>query len=174
MKANQYGDKTPEQRFAEKFTTGDSCGDSCWNWEASCDQKGYGQFSFNRTIMHAHRVAWELYCGPIPSGMCVLHRCDNRQCVNPDHLFLGTIADNNHDMVQKGRHSHGAKHALIMAGGTNGCAKLTEVDVREIRRSAGYLSRSQLAKRFGVSRGNIDLILEGRTWKQLEGNHDAI
>lgn len=84
----------------------------CWLWLAARDRKGYGKFGVgtlghDRRVESAHRVAWELTRGPIPGGMYVLHHCDNPWCVNPDHLWLGTRADNAADMVAKGRSTKG-------------------------------------------------------------------
>lgn len=93
---------TPEQRFWAKV---DKSGD-CWNWTAArYHVNGYGCFGLNGKIQGAHRVAWQFIRGPIPRGMWVLHRCDNRLCVRPEHLFLGTHQDNMNDMWRKGRGS---------------------------------------------------------------------
>jgi len=76
--------------------------DSCWNWTAGTQSKGYGSFGIgNGKTALAHRVAFELEYGEIPEGLCVMHGCDNRKCCNTNHLSLGTIADNNRDMVEK-------------------------------------------------------------------------
>lgn len=75
----------------------------CWVWTASTMPSGYGQFGMAYNVLAAHRVAWTLVNGPIPDGQFVLHRCDNRPCVNPSHLFLGSKRDNTQDMVRKGR-----------------------------------------------------------------------
>ena len=79
-------------------------GDACWEWHGGVrNAQGYGGFNWNGKKQMAHRVAWQLWVGPIPEGMSVLHRCDNRLCVRPDHLFLGTHLDNMRDAVAKQR-----------------------------------------------------------------------
>jgi uncharacterized protein YjcR len=111
----------------------------------------------------AHRVAYKLYKGHIPKGMLVCHTCDNRQCVNPEHLFLGTAQDNTNDMVQKGR-ARGNPNAA----GENGTkAKLSWEQVKEIREAKqNGLPLRALAVAFGVTPSTIQKIVTHQTWKE--------
>ena len=133
--------------------------DGCWIWEAYCIPIGYGSFGLGRrTMMLAHRAAWILYRGPIPAGMNVLHKCDVRSCVNPDHLFLGTQSENVRDMFSKGRDNR-AK------GERQGSAKLTA------SQAAGILSDArnnrEIADNLGITRDHVADIKRGRAWKHL-------
>ena len=150
---------TSQERFEAKFVKGKE--DDCWNWLSTKLRTGYGRFLLDGRQQLAHRVAYQTYIGDIPDGICVCHRCDNPSCVNPFHLFLGTIADNVHDRNNKGRHvdNSGEKH---------GKAKLTEENIVEIRaRYANGERGANLAREFGVTRTNIGDVVHYRTWTKL-------
>lgn len=153
-----------EARFWRKVRIGDDC----WEWAGGRNRHGYGRFFIQgRGMLRAHRVAWELARGTLPRdtsrsshGTLVCHRCDNRACVRPSHLFLGTNADNTRDMVSKGRDRQPVLH-----GERNGCAKLTERAVQDIRsrRKRGESLR-QIARTHAVSFALIHQICRGRKW----------
>lgn len=133
----------------------------CWLWAASLDKGGYGQtYCRGPAPAGAHRVAWEAAHGPIPAGLGVLHRCDQRSCVNPRHLFLGTAAENSADMVRKGRQARGAR---------SGPAKLSDASVTEMRAlyAAGAMGCRRLAKRFGVDLKTAQDVVRARSWRHL-------
>ncbi len=130
--------------------------DSCWEWTGGT-AKGYGAFSGeNREQIRAHRFSYVLHYGEIQEGLCVLHKCDNRLCVNPDHLFIGTLADNNHDAKRKGRNARGESH---------GGSKLTELDVLAIRYDSRLLRI--VAKEYGIKEGQVSRIKNGSRWGYL-------
>lgn len=128
-------------------------------------------------LVGAHRVSWEIHNGPIPKGKWVLHKCDNPPCIRPKHLFLGTRLDNVRDMEMKGRRSaaRGEKHGRSTkperntVGERNRHAKLTDDQVREIRKIASVESIAyvDLAKRFGVGDVAISRIVNRKTWRHL-------
>lgn len=153
-----------KRRFWEKVNRVDDK-NSCWEWTASTQTLGYGQFGFNGRPLVAHRVAWELKNGPIPKGINVLHRCDNRRCVRPSHLFLGTQKDNIRDMIRKGRARFGANAA---SGERHGSAKLNWTQVRRIRRlhKTGSYTLAKLGRMYGVTPSTIGYIIAGKTWKE--------
>jgi hypothetical protein len=155
--------RAPESTpIAERFWSKvDKSGD-CWVWTGSRARgrwQGYGRINAGDFVALAHRVSWEIANGPIPTGMLVLHRCDNPPCVRPEHLFLGTSHDNNLDMARKRRSTHGERNAG---------AKLTKAMVRAMRaeREAGE-SVSALAGKYGVSPDSASRILNRRTWKHV-------
>lgn len=140
----------------------------CWVWRLSKCGSGnaYGQVSkFCGRRYLAHRLAWELTNGPIPDGLQVLHKCDNPPCGNPDHLFLGTQADNCRDREQKGR---GKGIPPYLPGELSNSAKLTNTQVREIRKLCDQgIKRVDIARKFNVSPGNIGFISKRETWRDI-------
>lgn len=131
--------------------------DECWPWQAALKDTGYGVLSIDGRNVRAHRAAYESATGETPGRLLVLHRCDNRRCCNPAHLWLGTYLDNNRDAKAKGRNQVGSRHYA---------AKLNEAQVVEIRRRRLAGERgTDLARRFGVTPQSISDIMSGRAWK---------
>lgn len=149
-------------RFFEKIVYG---WEDCWVWRGAVDNAGYGLFARpnqdrNFKCLKAHRMSYELFVGTIPDGKKVLHKCDNRQCVNPDHLFLGTQADNVRDMVLKGR-----QVTIPRFGEKNPMAKTSVVEVEKIRTMVGSGSTQRAAaRRFNLSPMTISRIVRGLSW----------
>lgn len=139
--------------IADRFWSKVKKGPGCWEWQAACDPDGYGRFGGKL----AHRTAWLLTNGDAGAS-CLLHKCDNPPCVRPDHLFLGTRADNLADMRRKGRERHAR-------GERAGKAKLTREQVLVIYRSTDSIR--SLARDYGVSYASIHLIRTGRNWGWL-------
>jgi len=160
-------------------------GPQCWGWLGGKQTNGYGTMTANGNRWLAHRFSWRLHNGDIPEGLVICHTCDNRVCVRPDHLFVGTVQDNNSDMVAKGRHARGSTHgtvtmphrypaARLPRGERVHSAKLTESQVLELRRrkaEAGATYES-LASEFGLSKSNVWNIVQRRTWAHLDSNGD--
>ena len=132
----------------------------CWEWNGSSDAKGYGRINIGNKPMLVHRTSWEVFRGPIPNGMYVLHRCDNPRCIRPEHLFLGDQQMNMDDKAAKKRHRYG-----VSRGSDHGCSKLTEKQVREIRASSGP-SRI-VAENYGISGRQVRDIRTLKSWKHV-------
>lgn len=171
--------------IAERFWKYVRKTERCWIWTGSTFKAtGYARTFINRQGKHAHRVSYEMAYGPIPDGLMVLHDCDRfyapgdisyRLCVRPDHLFLGTAADNMADCKQKGRHAVGLRNGAYtkpesrQRGENSGMSKLTDSQVVEIRRryKAGGISQEKLGKEYGVTQPLVKEIVHGRIWKHL-------
>lgn len=133
----------------------------CWEWKGSLTHYGYPQVNRNGKVHLLHRVFFEKFRRKVPKNLCVLHMCDNRCCINPLHLFLGTKKDNTQDMIKKGR-------CGSLKGEKSGKSKLTEEQVREIRklRDTGY-SFHKLSKIFEITSQAIWAICVRKNWKHV-------
>lgn len=141
-------------------------GNNCWSWKAS-KEAGYGRMLFDGKLQLAHRISYQIHYGPLDDDICVLHTCDNRECTNPNHLFLGTRLDNNRDRQRKGR-SSGGKNGGAPMGTRNGMAKLSESDVRMIKQLLQQrINRKLLAERFSISISTIDHIATNKKWAHV-------
>ncbi len=130
----------------------------CRLWEGEIrGRMGYGFVRYDGRPQRAHRVAYQLACGPIPDGMFVCHKCDVPSCVNPDHLFLGTPADNMRDMAAKGRN-------VTMDGATNGLARLTRESARAI--FVDRRLRREIAREYGITKTSVTEIRRGQRYQK--------
>ena len=151
------------KKFWDKVNIGK--GNDCWEWKASKSHKGYGRFCIgDNKAKNAHRVAYILTYGDIAENQLVCHKCDNRACCNPNHLFLGTAAENTADMMRKGRGDNKA-----FQGDTNGNSKLTTAQVLEIRDlfTSENISLTKLAQMFNCSSTLISHIVYRKSWKHI-------
>lgn len=153
--------KKAEKRFWSKVDVR-APGD-CWEWMCGKRRGGYGGFSLNRKTVRAHRVAYELAHGPIEKGLLVRHKCDNPACCNPNHLEVGTNADNMADMVARGR---------SLKGPENPKSKLSEADVLKIRDDPRM--PREIADEYGVSGSTISRIKRGADWQHLPNSRRHI
>lgn len=173
---NKY---TTEERIEVFWSRVDKSGgdDACWIWTGSCIKSGYGSVNWSGKIQPVHRISYQLLYGDIPEGLWVLHHCDVRNCVNPRHLFLGTVQDNVDDMFAKGRgrkasgEQHGAHlHPERWLRGTDvALAKLTEADVILARQrfAEGNITKLQLSREYQVSDTAMCKVLNRKTWKHI-------
>jgi hypothetical protein len=153
--------KTSKGTMCSRFWKLVSKTDHCWLWRSVLDKDGYGKMKISSSSkqIFVHRLSWMIHFGEIPEGLLVCHKCDNRECVNPDHLFLGTNAENSSDMVRKNRQAKGE---------SNGNSKLTieqVIEIRNLRLSGMTLVR--LGEMFGVHYSIISDIDRRVTWKHV-------
>jgi len=151
--AEYWNDEKLVKRFFDKVNKIEG---GCWEWKAYCYKNGYGKFGINYKTVLPHRVSFEIANKRfITDGMCILHSCDNRKCVNPLHLSEGTYKDNTADMFNKNRQG--------------GNLKLTEQQVLEIREkySTGNYSQYKLAEEYNISRPNIGYIIRNEIWTHI-------
>ncbi len=149
-----------KERLMNK-TVQDPEGTGCWIWTGHVNSKGYGSIRVERNTQLVHRVAWTEYKGPIPEGLCVLHKCDNPACWNLEHLFLGTTQDNTKDMMAKGRN---APHQ----GQSNPYAVLNDDKVREIHRLLQQGVRlTDIANKFRIGKSTVSHIKFGENWTHI-------
>lgn len=177
------------EKEAQRFWSKVNKSGECWKWTAGKTIDGYGRVRCNGRLWLAHRVSWSIANNAIPDGVCVLHRCDNPPCCNPDHLFLGTRLDNNADKTRKGRQAFGERsgsrlHPECLARGDksgarlhperlargedNGKSKLTMTQVVKIRSLCnGGLSHRKTAAIIGIGRSAVGAIMRQKTWAHI-------
>lgn len=155
--------KSEKERLLSKITINPITG--CWEWQGT-KRRGYGRltvgsrFDGTRRTASAHRLSFEVFNGAIPDGHEICHKCDNRKCINPEHLFSGVRQDNVNDREKKGRN-------ITHSGESNPAAKLTKSKVLKIRqrKAQEMVSFEQLAKEYGVAKRTIQRAVSGETWK---------
>jgi hypothetical protein len=146
--------KSLKERFEANYLPEPTSG--CWIWVGSIMACGYGQIGFNYRNNYAHRVSYELHRGPIAFGLQVCHSCDNKWCVNPDHLFLGTPQDNSSDMVRKSRQTAGEKNPM---------SRLTPELIQSILQAPG--TQREVAAKFGITQPHVSAIRSKKRWAHV-------
>lgn len=136
----------------------------CWIWMGVLNSGGYGVVKAEGRSVYAHRHSWRLRNGKIPDGLSILHKCDIRPCINPDHLYPGTPRQNSDDAISRGR-TH--KWAGKRARGANPNAKLSEANIAEIKSLLVQgVPQKEIANTFGISNPTVSQIKTGATWKE--------
>ena len=135
----------------------------CWEWTGGLNFSGYGRIYYDKKRVFAHRFSYELHYGKFDTNLVVMHICDNTKCVNPEHLRLGTQADNVYDMVNKNRH-------VKLKGSDNGFCKLNDEEVKEIKnylKNYYYGMYRELGRKYNVKYNTISNIHQNITWKHI-------
>lgn len=136
----------------------------CWLWTAALFDRGYGAFRLDGQQRRAHVVSYKWHVGPVPEGLSVLHCCDVRRCIRPDHLFVGTQKDNIQDAISKGRMANGTRNGMYVQDLTT----LTDIQVQRIHQLAAQGGRhSDIADQFGISQPMVSRIARGDAWRHL-------
>lgn len=152
--------KNPLERFW-KFVAIPEDENDCWEWTGRKNYKGYGVMKINSRNVQVHRFSYEIHSkAEIPAGLLACHKCDNPVCVNPSHIFIGTVLDNNLDRDRKGRKAVGER---------NGRSRLTESDIRKIKYLINSgVSDSEIARRVNLWSSTIRAIRVGITWSHIQ------
>jgi hypothetical protein len=161
--------------LARRFMTRVRKSAGCWEWLGKpIKGKGYGRMVVNGQTVRAHRLSYQLFTGPIPPGLCVLHECDNPICVRPDHLHVGTDLDNVRERCERGRSASGDRsgprlHPEAMTRGEKHyAARLTAAAVRRLRRDRATGSTlMSLSRKYGISSTAVRKIVNRVTWKHV-------
>ena len=153
-----------EPVFQSRIVIDEETGCHIWTGTRQRPNQGYGLLAISGGRKYVHRLAWEMRYGPIEDGLFVLHKCDNPPCCNPDHLFLGTCADNVHDMLAKKRGRGGPK--IAAHGEAHYMSKLTDDQARSILNDDR--KSSVIASEHGITRCTVREIKRRVTWKHLE------
>lgn len=150
-----------KQRIEEGYIPEPNSG--CWLWLGGClVNGGYGYLYDGKLQLRAHRVSYELVCGPIPEGLIIRHKCDVPCCINPQHLIVGDDWDNMQDKISRGRHvgyKSGEEHLNTI---------LTVQDVRDIRAKSNIMSQQLIADEYGMTQSAIGKIINRKTWSHVE------
>ena len=139
---------------------------SHWIWMGAVDKDGYGQLQANGVTWKAHRFSYYIFIEEIEEGLLICHTCDITSCVRPDHLFKGTVQDNNRDTVNKGKHNSGSKLGIVLSGESYPRTHLKEKDISEIRNlySDRILTQKDLSVLYNVAQTTISTIIRGINW----------
>lgn len=160
-------------KLSERFWSKVKKSNGCWEWQACISTAGYGKIGYKGKSIEAHRISYELSFGEIPNGMSICHSCDNRKCVRPDHLFVGSHRENMMDAKAKGRMVHGDSHWMVkypelrMRGSSHPKSRLIEEEVSLIRLLSLVHNQKFLAKQFNVSEPTISEIVTNKRWKHV-------